>query len=73
MWKWLTNNAQELKSVGTLVGGLGQGYAALSQAKAMDKVNNLNLGIYDYNKKRQAQADANLKLGFANSTLAKGL
>lgn len=72
VWDWLGNNANELKTMGTLVGGLGAGYGAFAQGQAMDKVNKLNLKIYDDEKKRQQQNDANLSLGYANSTYGKG-
>ncbi len=72
MWSWLGSNANELKSLGTLVGGIGSGYGAWKQGQAMDKVNKLNLQIYNDDKKRQETADNNLSLGFANSTYGKG-
>lgn len=72
VWSWLGNNANELKSVGTLVGGLGAGYGAWTQAKAMDKVNKLNLDIYNDAKKKQDENDEAFKLGFANSSYGKG-
>lgn len=72
MWEWLSNNANELKSIGTLVGGIGSGYGAWKQGKAADQVNKLNLQIYQDDKKRQEQNDANLNLGFANSAYGKG-
>ena len=72
MWEWLSNNANELKSIGTLVVGIGSGYGAWKQGKAMDQVNKLNLHIYQDDKKRQDQNDANLNLGFANSVYGKG-
>ena len=72
MWDWLGNNANELKTVGTLVRGLGAGYGAYTQGKAMDNVNKLNLKIYDDEKKRQEDNDKALSLGFANSTYGKG-
>ena len=34
-WSWLGNNANELKTVGTLVGGIGSGYGAYKQGQAM--------------------------------------
>lgn len=71
LWNWIGNNANELKTVGSLVGGLGGGYGAIMQGRAIDKTNKLNLKIYDDEKKRQEQNDANLKLGFENSTFAK--
>ena len=73
MWEWLSNNANELKSLGTLVGGIGSGYGVWKQGKAVDQVNKLNLKIYDDDKRRQEQNDANLNLGFANSAYGKGM
>ena len=72
VWDWLGNNANELKTFGTLVGGIGSGYGAWKQGQAIDNVNKLNLKIYDDEKKRQQQNDANLSLGYANSTYGKG-
>lgn len=72
IWSWLGNNANELKTVGTLVGGIGSGYGAYKQGQAMDQVNKLNLKIYDDEKKRQEANDKALSLGFANSTYGKG-
>lgn len=73
MWSWLGNNANELKTVGSLVGGTGSGYGAWKQGQASDQVNKLNLNIYSDAKKRQEQNDANLNLGFANSSYGKGM
>lgn len=72
MWSWLGNNANELKTFGTLVGGIGSGYGAYKQGQAMDQVNKLNLKIYDDEKKRQESNDKALSLGYANSTYGKG-
>lgn len=72
MWEWLSSNANELKSLGTLVGGVGSGYGAWKQGQAADQINKLNLQIYNDDKKRQESNDANLNLGFANSTYGKG-
>lgn len=71
-FSWLTNNANELKGVGTLLGGLGQVYGTYNQAKISDKINKLNFSIYADAKKRREDADNSLKLGFANSTFGKG-
>lgn len=72
MWEWIKGNANELKSVGTLVGGIGAGYGAWKQGQVADEVNKLNLNIYNDNKKRRDEQDANLSLGFANSSYGKG-
>ena len=72
MWDWLGNNANELKTLGTLVGGIGAGYGAYKQGQAMDQVNRLNLKIYGDEKKRQDDNDKAFSLGFDNSTYGKG-
>lgn len=72
MFEWLTKNAGSLKGVGTLLGGMGQVYGAYSQSKAVDKINKLNLSIYNDNKKRRDAADKSLSLAYENSTYNKG-
>jgi len=72
MFDWIKTNANELKGVGTLLGGLGQVYGLYSQAKVSDKINKLNLGMYTDEKKRRDNADKSLKLAFENSTYNKG-
>ena len=67
MWNWVTNNADTLKAVGGIVGGVGSAYGAYQQGKMNKKIYNLNLDMYNQQKKRQQQQDQNFNLGFVGA------
>jgi len=71
MWDWVKGNAEELRGIGTLVGGLGAGYGAYSQAKAMDETNKINKTLLNRQIQKEDQAQKDMQAGFSLSALSK--
>lgn len=59
MWEWLTN-AQNLKGLGTVVGGLGTAYGAYTQNNMANKMFNLQKDAYDRSVSKENQSQMNL-------------
>lgn len=70
MWDWIDNNANELKTVGTLVGGIGTGYSAYSNAKAIDEANKINKTLLNRQIAKEDRAQKEMEEGFKLSSLS---
>lgn len=69
MWDWINNNSNELKTVGTLVGGIGTGYGAYMNAKAIDEANKINKTLLNRQISKEDKAQQEMEEGFKLSTL----
>lgn len=69
MWEWINKNANELKSVGTLIGGFGSAYGAYSQGQQAKKIAKFNINMYNEEKKRRDDAQKQFYLGWEKSNV----
>lgn len=69
MWDWINNNSNELKTVGTLVGGIGTGYGAYMQADAAKEVNKINKTLLNRQIAKEDKGQKELEEGFSLSAL----
>ena len=70
MWGWIDNNANELKTIGTLVGGIGTGYGAYMNAEAAKEANKINKTLLNRQISKEDKAQKELEEGFSLSTLS---
>lgn len=69
MWDWISNNANELKATGTLIGGLTSGYSAYTNAEALKEANQINKTLLNRQITREDKAQSELDKGFSLSNL----
>ena len=73
MWDWINDSANELKTVGTLVGGVGAGYGAYMNAKAIDEANKINKKLLNRQIDKEDKAQKEMENGFKLSTLGSSV
>jgi hypothetical protein len=64
MMDWFTKNSEGISAIGSLVGAIGQGYAANQNAKYAKSLIEANKKMYNRQVKRQDDADKAFNEGF---------
>jgi hypothetical protein len=71
MFEWITNNANELKGVGTLLGGIGTAYGSYVNYKAQKEANDINKTLLNRQIAKEDKAQKDLEEGFNLSLLSQ--
>ncbi len=64
MWDWL--NGDNLKAVGTIVGGVGSAYSAYEQGKTAKEILNLQKADYNRSIAKEDRTQSNIDNAFAS-------
>lgn len=71
MFDWITKNANELKGVGTLLGGIGTAYGSYLNYSAQKEANSINKSLLNRQILKEDKAQKEFEDGFRLSALGQ--